>query len=184
MFLLHTCGKAVFIIRSCCDLFITERENTSFYKTSTFYGSQIFAHSNYPVPNLHNVCKRYFTRGLICNRPNQAADATPRYPASTTASLSAHDLAEQLTVATIYHEASGLISIPWQSIVDETMKDPVLSELGMVITAEFEEVSRTPDVGRSPAIARSEMYSYVLFFTVFNYFCLCFVDLTLFNSSC
>ncbi|MEL6802938.1 MAG: integrase, partial [Bacteroidota bacterium] len=44
----------------------------------------------------------------------------------------------QLMVASINQEATDLISIPWERIINETASDPVLCELESVITAGFE----------------------------------------------
>ena len=99
-----------------------------------------------------------FEIAYLPGKSNHAADAASRHPTSSAAMFSSHDIVEQLTVASIHQEAklsihdvveqltvasinqeaSDLISIPWKTIVDETTKDRVLSQLGKAITMGFD----------------------------------------------
>ena len=76
-----------------------------------------------------------FDIAYLSGKSNHAINAASTY--LTSSAVFSHDIAEQLKVASIHLEASDLTSSPWKTIVNETAKDPVLSQLGKLITMGF-----------------------------------------------
>ena len=70
---------------------------------------------------------------------NAAADATSRHPLphSEVNLLTNGDVHEQLVLMAIHREAEDLTAISWETIVEETVKDPVLSQLSLAIEEGF-----------------------------------------------
>ena len=73
-----------------------------------------------------------FSIAYLPGSTNCAADAASRNPPPTLR-FSSGDIAEHMTIAAINVEMSDILSIDWETIVYETSRDPVLSELAKAI---------------------------------------------------
>jgi hypothetical protein len=86
----------------------------------------------------------HFSIGHMPGRTNKAADATSRHPspAIEVDSLSIDDQLEHVLAAAIHGEASGVTSLPWSRIVEETYNDEHMRALTQTIENGFPDRDR------------------------------------------
>ena len=82
----------------------------------------------------------YFRTAYLPGKTNHAADATSRHPSPYTdvSLLSVEDYSESCIAASISRDAEQVTTIPWSLLAQETLTDPVLSDLLGAIDEEFE----------------------------------------------
>ena len=107
------------------------------------------------ITNTHIFCIKqctlpwYFDIAHYPAKSNAEADTTSRHPVAKINSLSIPNLVDWAFVLSVQNHISDFTSISWTQLVQETAKDPVLSQLSRVLSDGFNEHHRA----RNPELA-------------------------------